>query len=129
MEKSGFKFSNPKMLNLEFTINRDYNKTKCIGTDIGISINNNISKINEKEAVVELDVEIGEKSELFPFYLRLKIGSKFKLDDEIEGTNFDNLLNINAPTLLLSYARPIISSVTMQAGIKPLNLPFLNFTK
>ena len=61
MEKSGFKFSNPKMLNLEFTINRDYNKTKCIGTDIGISINNNISKINEKEAVVELDVEIGEK--------------------------------------------------------------------
>ena len=78
---------------------------------------------------MELEIEIGEKSNMFPFFMCLIIGAKFKLDDEIEGTNFDNLLNINAPTLLLSYARPIISTVTAQAGMKPLNLPFFNFTK
>ena len=41
--------------------------------------------------------------------------------------DFDKLSKVNAPALLLSYARPIISSVTNQAGMKPLNLPFVNF--
>lgn len=57
------------------------------------------------------------------------IGAVFKLDVKIPGIDFDNLLQINAPTLLLSYARPIISSITAQAGMKPLNLPFFNFIK
>lgn len=129
MEKSGFRFSNPKMTKLDFIMNEDYKKTHGVTTGLDITINSNINKINEKEAIVELEVEVGEKSNLFPFYLCLNIGSNFKLDEDIEGTNFDNLLNINAPTLLLSYARPIISSVTTQAGMKPLNLPFFNFTK
>lgn len=110
-------------------MNEDYKKKHGVTTGLDIAINSNINKINEKEAIVELEVEVGEKSNLFPFYLCLNIGSNFKLDEDIDGTNFDNLLNINAPTLLLSYARPIISSVTTQAGMKPLNLPFFNFTK
>lgn len=130
VKESEFKFSNPKLVKLDFITNDDYvQKHDTAQKDIGISINNHISTIGEKEAVVELEIEIGEKSNMFPFFMCLIIGAKFKLDDEIEGTNFDNLLNINAPTLLLSYARPIISTVTAQAGMKPLNLPFFNFTK
>lgn len=57
------------------------------------------------------------------------VGAHFKLEKEIEATDFDNLLQINAPAMLLSYARPIVSLITVQAGMKPLNFPFLNFTK
>lgn len=130
MKKSGFKFTNPKLIKLDFVTNDNYEqKHDTAKKDISISMNNHISKIDENEAAVELEIIIGEKSNMLPFFMCLIIGAKFKLDDEMEGTNFDNLLNINAPTLLLSYARPIVSSVTTQAGIKPLNLPFFNFTK
>ena len=61
--------------------------------------------------------------------INLIVSAHFKLEEKIEGTDFDSLLQINAPTFLLSYARPIVSLITVQAGMKPLNLPFLNFTK
>ena len=94
-----------------------------------MSLNNNIDKKSTNEAVVELEIKIGEDSSEFPFFINLIIGAHFKLDGEIQGISFDKLLEINAPTVLLSYARPIISLITTQAGMKPLNLPFLNFTK
>ena len=95
MKESEFKFSNPKLVKLDFITNDDYvQKHDTAQKDIGISINNHISTIDEKEAVVELEIEIGEKSNMFPFFMCLIIGAKFKLDDEIEGTNFDNLLKL-----------------------------------
>lgn len=125
---SGFKFSNPKLLKLAFQINSDYLPEKNQEAKVNISVSHNINKINENEDVVELSIEIGEASNRVPFLTNLLIGSKFKLYSDVNGTDFDKLLEINAPALLLSYARPIVSSVTTQAGLKPLNLPFINFT-
>jgi preprotein translocase subunit SecB len=128
MEKSNFKFSNPKLVKLDFEIKNGDNAN--ISNDIlNVSLNNNIDKKSTNEAVVELEIKIGEDSSEFPFFINLIIGAHFKLDGEIQGISFDKLLEINAPTVLLSYARPIISLITTQAGMKPLNLPFLNFTK
>ena len=128
MEKSNFKFSNPKLVKLDFEIKNGDNAN--ISNDIlNVSLNNNIDKKSTNEAVVELEIKIGEDSSEFPFFINLIIGAHFKLDGEIQGISFDKLLEINAHTVLLSYARPIISLITTQAGMKPLNLPFLNFTK
>lgn len=124
---SKFKFSNPVLIKLNFQINNDYAESSEFEPEIEISIAHGIDKVSENEAFVELDIEIGELSNQVPFYVSLSIGAKFKLDADIEGTDFDKLLKVNAPALLLSYARPIISSVTNQAGMKPLNLPFVNF--
>ena len=127
MELSNFKFSNPKLIKLNFEINDNTFNTS--DDTIDVAINNSINKKGENEAIVELRISIGENSIEFPFFIDLIIGEQFNLDKEISGTTFDKLLEINAPTVLLSYARPIISLVTAQAGMKPLNLPFLNFTK
>lgn len=124
---SKFKFTNPKLVRLNFQINNDYTENEDFNSEIDISISHDISKTSENEAIVELNIEIGELSNQFPFFINLVIGAKFKLDAVIEGTDFDKLLEVNAPALLLSYSRPIISSVTNQAGMKPLNLPFINF--
>lgn len=130
MLMSGFKFSSPKLVKLNFQINNGYleEKEHDSKAELGISILPNIKKTNNTEAIVELNIEIGEQSNLAPFFVNLLMSAKFKLDSAIAGTDFDKLLEVNAPALLLSYARPIISSVTNQAGIKPLNLPFINFT-
>lgn len=125
---SKFKFSNPGLTKLNFQINNDYEGSTDSEPEIGISISHGINKTKENEADVELSIEVGELSNQVPFYVSLTIGAKFKLDGTIDGTDFDRLLEVNAPALLFSYARPIISSVTNQAGIKPLNLPFVNFT-
>lgn len=36
------------------------------------------------------------------------------------------LLKQNAVTLLMGYARPLIAHLTVDAGYKPLNLPFVD---
>lgn len=130
MIKSDFKYSNPKLIKLDFEINDNYESKHNISTkNIAISLDSQINKTGEKEAIVELKIEIGKKSDSSPLFMYMVIGAKFILDNDIEGTNFDNLLKINAPALLLSYARPIVASVTMQAGLSPLNIPFFNFAQ
>lgn len=128
MQTSEFKFSNPKLITLNFQLNNYTQATDEPDINMNISIQTNIDKKNETEADVELNIEIGDLSVSSPFFINLVIGAKFKLDSVIEGTDFNKLLDVNAPALLLSYARPIISSVTNHAGMRPLNLPYINFT-
>ena len=45
------------------------------------------------------------------------------LDEQI-----DNLLRKNAPALLLSYARPLIASITNASKFPTYNIPFLDFS-
>lgn len=130
MVKSDFKFSNPRLIKMEFEKKVNSDDYEKISTEnVNISLNCHVNKENEKEAFVVLEITIGEKQDELPFFIHLLIGAGFKLDKQIQETDFDSLLQINAPTLLLSYARPIVSSITAQAGMKPLNLPFFNFTK
>lgn len=77
-----------------------------------------------KEAVVNLKLKIGENNEKYPFHIELEIYATFKCEDE---GLFDKLVKNNAPALLLSYARPIISLVTAQSGYPAFNLPFMSF--
>ena len=49
------------------------------------------------------------------------------LEKEIK--NIENMLKVNGGAVLLSYLRPILSSLTMQAGIKPLHIPLIDFTE
>ena len=128
MQKSEFRFSNPKLVKLNFQLNDCPKIQDAPELGLDISIKTNIDKKSDVEATVELVIEIGEISDSFPFFINLVISAKFKLDDVIEGTAFDKLLEVNAPTLLLSYARPIISSITNNAGMDPLHLPFVKFT-
>ena len=41
----------------------------------------------------------------------------------------NKLLNQNAPSLLLSYLRPVIAQVTMASPYGAYNIPFIDFTK
>ncbi len=128
MENSTFKFTNPRLVKLDFEIYKD-NEFNASKDYLDVLINNNVDKKNENQALVELEISIGKNTDKPPFMINLIVSAHFKLEEKIEGTDFDSLLQINAPTFLLSYARPIVSLITVQAGMKPLNLPFLNFTK
>lgn len=123
IKKSGFQFANPKIKKVIFQINDDFKEAKYEGMPISYGI-----KINEKEessALLELEINIGDEGEATPFFVELHIASKFRWTDDVEAPA-DSLLKLNATTLLMSYARPIIAHLTADAGIKPFNLPFID---
>ena len=53
--------------------------------------------------------------------------AKFKWDSNLQEKNVEIFLNQNAPALLLSYARPIVSMVTNASHYPAYNIPFINF--
>lgn len=123
MKESSFQFSDPRLIFLNFDLNKDFEKDMYEG----FSINNEVSKhiVTEgKESLVVLTLTIGEKTNKSPFYINLKMSAKFKCEDSCM---FDKLIDTNAPAMLLSYARPIVSLITSQGGFSPFNIPFINF--
>ena len=53
--------------------------------------------------------------------------AKIKWNSELEDSKVNSFLNQNAPALLLSYARPIISMITNASRFPAYNIPFINF--
>lgn len=51
------------------------------------------------------------------------------IDEKYPNNMIDRLLNQNAPSLLLSYLRPIVAQVTSASKYGTYNIPFVNFTK
>ncbi len=85
-----------------------------------------IQKIEDnKEAKVSLTIKIGDNNDQYPFFMIVETYSLFKNDG---ADNFNELLKVNAPALLLSNVRPIIALMTSQLGFKPFYIPFMNFT-
>ena len=60
------------------------------------------------------------------FALLFVIMANFEWDETYDSETINNLLLINAPSLLLGYARPIISNITSNS-IGQYDLPFMNF--
>ncbi len=127
MKKSSFQFQDPCLRKLEFHINDGYKvvKRKKTGINLRFQVRNKQSE-DKPEAVVELEVQIGDQEEA-PFWIVVVEGAYFKWDDDMEQTQVDKFLNQNAPALLLSYMRPIVASMTAATQYNAYNIPFINF--
>lgn len=132
MKKSDFQFSNPYLTKLNFKINDDFDKDDYNG---GMSIESEITQeviTPGEEARVSLLLKLGNESNIYPFYFEIEMTALFKIVNSNSSTqinhSFSKLINTNAPAMLLSYARPIISLITSQSGMPAFYIPFINFT-
>ena len=128
MKQSNFQFTNPHIEKIDFRISN----IKPTSNHMPISIEVKSKKnLEDKEATVELNLIVGKinrNNEVgTSLYFNGIIVADFKWDNEVK--DLDKMLEINGGTVLLSYIRPILATLTMQAGLKPLNLPFVNFTE
>ncbi|MCD7996351.1 MAG: protein-export chaperone SecB [Clostridiales bacterium] len=129
MRTSTFQFTNPKIVQLKYSINDDFDsKEEKVQLNNNFSVSIKDTSYEDMHATVSLKTEIGEESTNQPFYLLIEISAKFYSTEKLSSEEFDKYLNINAPALLLSYSRPMVSLITTQAGLSTLNLPFVNFT-
>lgn len=126
MKKSGFQFTDPHIVNLQFSINEEFEEEKFEGFGIESEVSNAVIEEN-REAFVRLRLFIGQNDASTPFVCNIEMVGKFKVEEETSPEFFQSLLDANAPALLMSYARPIVSIVTAQAGFPSFNIPFVNF--
>ena len=127
MNKSKFQFSNPELEKIEFLVNESFNQEKCDG--IVMQSNTEIKTLDTKEAYVALSLHIGNETEEQPFNITVKMSARFFWDESIDDTKVKRLLKINAPSVLLSYIRPLVASMTGSSKYPALNIPFIDFTQ
>lgn len=126
MNYSKFQFSNPELDKLEFSVNKDFDEEKWNGIEMQSNIE--IQLLGSNEAVVRLTLNIGDSTDPQPFSVCVRMGANFTWKGTVEEEKVKQLLNINAPAVLLSYIRPIVASITNSSRFPVLNIPFIDFT-
>ena len=126
--KSSFQFSNPHIERIDFRINEATLNSNDL--PINMEVKSEIDS-ESNESVTKLNIIVGELDDndllLNAMYFNGVISANFKWDENIKDP--EKMLRVNGGAVLLSYFRPIIATLTMQAGVRPLNLPFVNFTE
>lgn len=121
--ESKMQFKNPVVEQVSLKRNKDFNKEAYEGMSVYYNIDVPYKESNS--ATMVLDMQIGEKGEKAPFYMEISISAEFFWQNEVEGMS-ESLLKRNGVLLLLSYARPFISHLTVDAGFNPFNIPFVD---
>lgn len=129
MEKSAFQFRNPVLTELEYGVNNDFfnpsNSEQQVDIQIEVQVNRN-SDVSEAEVLLRF--KLGDKDDKNPFYVIATEKADFRWEDGLKDETVEQLLNQNAPSLLLSYLRPIITQITAASPYDAFNIPFINFT-
>ena len=131
MQQSGFQFANPTITKINYSVHSNFTWDNEDALTITNSFATNIRrKTNACQAIVELDIAIGNSDATKePFLIEMTISASFRWDDVYTEDTVRDLLSINAPALLLGYARPLISTITSMSPYPAYDVPFYNFTK
>lgn len=122
---SKFQFSNPNLIKLVFEINPNFDEE--LFESLKLESQTKIIKTQgQNTANVEMCLDIGGMKKEYPFAIKIIMASDFKWKDELEEALVDKLLKANAPSLILSYMRPIVSNITNNSKYSVFNLPFLD---
>lgn len=125
MKKSKFQFNNPNLTYLTFELNDDFKEE--LFESIKLAAQTKVMKFKEQnKANVELSLNIGGTEAEFPFELKIAMMFEFVWEDGLDETLVDTLLKVNAPSLILSYLRPIVATITNNSKYAVLNLPYLD---
>lgn len=134
MKNSEFQLINKPIIKKSyFELNEDFlNKDKEILLDIKNTVSVFTNECSD-EAKVTLDLWIFKDKDFdeIPFRINILIEGEFAWNEAIGDKEeiLNILLNQNAPAILYSYIRPVITSMTVEANISPLVIPIMDFTK
>ena len=128
MKESFFKLRSQFTEEIIFKKNSDFKDRKI---KLKFSHRLEMKNIDEGSSNVILIFNIFTEEELAesPFFISITQSGKFEYPSNLDKNNLENLLNINAPAVLLSYIRGIISQITAFSGYPALIIPLMNFTK
>ncbi|MDF8368324.1 hypothetical protein G9403_02265 [Weissella paramesenteroides] len=136
MKKSFFKFSNPDIFSFTILQNPDFDKTKQDDTFKSLELepeiyrdpdsntaNVKITLTNKEFFKTKNNLELNVHS-----VIDISAVASFKWKDGLDDGLVNELLEKNAVSLLVSYLRPYISSVTSAGENGAYYLPFIDLT-
>lgn len=62
-------------------------------------------------------------------YIQVKAIADFEAVGEVSEEIYQSFVNVNAPAIAYPYLRAFVSNIVLQAGMAPIILPPVNFTK
>lgn len=125
LKKSKFKFERPILKRFLFNENKNFEEKEEL--KIEIELEKRIEK-KDKNGEVSIIFKTVNSNEI-PFFIEVEINSKFMWDDGLTEEEIKNALEINAPSLLISYVRPLVALVTGNSKYPSWNIPFLDMRK
>lgn len=126
--ESTFQFTNPALREIVFKVNPKFANGENREIQVQMNMSVNVNKADDKnEASVELTCELGEESDRFPFVIRITEQANFRWEASVSDEDAKQMLNLNAPAMLLSYIRPMVAQITAATPYGTYNIPFFNF--
>lgn len=129
MDKSNFQLSKQCILSTDFKLNDKIKFPENL--NISLEGKTSVQMIDENSAnvIFKLSVFKDIEFEKVPFQMEVISKGLFTWDDSIDKNNLETYLNVNAPSILVSYIRSVISMITSYAGISNFMIPLINFYK
>ena len=125
LKESKFKFEKPILKRFSFNENEAFEKKEEL--KIEIELEKEIGR-KEKTGGVSVILKTVNSNEI-PFFIEIEMYSKFIWEEELTKEEIINALEINAPSLLISYIRPLVALVTGSSKYPAWNIPFLDMRK
>jgi len=129
MKESRFFLHSQKLLQINYEVNPSFSMSNLtLPFQIGTEISVNKDEMNRKAQVI-LKLKIFNNGDIsqVPFKLETSNEGYFGWDEELDN-KVDFLLKENAPAILLSYVRPLITQFTAFSNYPPLIIPLIDFT-
>jgi len=129
---------------INFTIRDDYFKTleseidgfNKFNIDINTSAFLNKDVKNNGKVVLNISLNkldesgnISDDKEKYLLSFQMEIEGVFQSPPSVDDDFFKKLISHNAPSILFSISRGIITSYTAQAGVSPIILPLMDFSE
>ena len=115
-----------RLKSVNFGLNPEFRSVGNI--ELKIDADKTVTKHNDKPlADVSLTISIFKDKTDAPFWCTIIYQGLFSWDEEVSSQKVDEYLKCNAPALLYSYIRPIVTQLTVSADLPALTLPFMNF--
>lgn len=126
MLKSNFQMNNPILQNVVLKLNDKFESSEG-AVQLVISDAKNVNRNSENTANVSYSIRVFDEEFKSggPFFIEVSYSADFRWSD-LDEKDIENLLNHNAPAILLGYIRPLIAQLSSGAGFPPLHLPLLN---
>ena len=121
LKESKFKFEKPILKRFSFNENEAFEKKEELKIEIEL-------ERKEKTGGVSVILKTVNSNEI-PFFIEIEMYSKFIWEEELTEEEIINALEINAPSLLISYIRPLVTLVTGSSKYPAWNIPFLDMRK
>ena len=125
LKESKFKFERPILKRFSFNENENFEKKEEL--KIEIELEKRIKK-EEKNGEVNVIFKTVNSNEI-PFFIEIEMYSKFIWEEGLTEQEIKNALEINAPSLLVSYVRPLVALITGNSKYPSWNIPFLDMRK